>query len=459
MKKFISFGKYNLYYKFIIFSIIFRLIYNIIIGVQIGYSTEELRIFPKNSLSDHFLIHDLFNYFGIFIIALIFRIFKIIYIRKKNKKKNEEEEKNINNGIMLIHNKITIKDSYNIWTLAEVVFISCIWIFHEQSEKIFYYCNLTDLDYWPIEMLIVAYLLKYIFGVKIYKHQKFSFYFILIIGSLNKFFSFFISLILNDQNILYIKYKKIIPLGIIIFFIIIFLRSYANTKEKWLMDLKYVSIDKLLIYYGLFGTIICSIFCLLTTYIDCKTDVCLIKDEESSKYYYENFNIYFDKLKKLPDSDYFIEIIFIFTSSIIYFCLVLYNLLIIQYLTPIHCICSGAIYYILIELILIIINKIKNGRFFKEFEENNKEKRIKYFLDFSSDIFSLFSTAIYLELIVFNFCGCNYNLRTTIIERSKKEGKNINEPNDDENNNDNLNLEMSTFSRVNTKNSVNSINY
>ena len=42
----------------------------------------------------------------------------------------------------------------------------------------------------------------------------------------------------------------------------------------------------------------------------------------------------------------------------------------------------------------------------------------KYILDFSSDIVTIFSFIIYLEIIELNCCELNYNLKRIIIKRS-----------------------------------------
>ena len=419
MKKYISFGKFNAYYKFIIFSVVFKLVYNLLFGVQIGYSTQLLRLLPENDLMDHSLIHDFFNYLGIFIISLILLIGDKIYYKKKVK----EPEMKLKPRISLIHNEVEL-DIIDGKLCINLLVITFIWVLMEQSEKIYYYCTLSDLDYWPCEMLILAYFCKKMLGTKLYKHQKFSMLFILIIGSLLKFGSFIISLYIDDQEILFIQKKFWIPLGIIFFLIIIFFRSYVSCKLKWIMDYKYIFIIKLMILYGFSGIIINILICLISTYSECNSDKCAVKSSDGSEKHYESFLIYFEKMGNITANEKATEILYILLASLINFFVVLNHLLIIKYLSPIHTICSGAIYYILIQIILIIVNKIKNNNFFKG-EGNQEEKAAKYIFDISGDFFSAFSTTIFLELIEFNFCGCNYNIRKNIIERSKLEGNNV----------------------------------
>lgn len=422
LKNLISFGNYNTYYKFILYAILFKSLYSIIFGVQIGYCTEELRIFPETPLSVHGLVHDVFNYLGVFIIACIISI--IVHKKKQKIKRLSEGEKiQSHQRIKLIHIEKDIQKIRKC-TIFKIFLISLLWIFHEQSEKIFYFYQLTDLDYWTFEMLILSIIINKMFGINVYKHQKFAMYLILIFGSINKFISFLISFILDDQEILYIQKKYLIPIGIIAFLFIIFLRSYVNCRIKWLMDLKYISITKLLLFYGLSGTILTSIFCIIVTFNHCISDTCTIQYEGKPEKYYDNFIIYFTKFITLSKLDIFIEICYILLSIFLNYCCMLTNLLVIKYLTPIHTICTGAIYYIFMQIILICVTKIKTGNFFKPNDKYKKKE--KYFLDLSSDIISFFTTTVYLELIEFNFWGCNYNLRKTIMERSELERTNVN---------------------------------
>jgi large-conductance mechanosensitive channel len=125
MKKYITFGNFNTNYKFILFSIIFTLIYNFMFGVQIGYSTESIRFLPENEFRYHNLIHDIFNYFGIFIISLILLL--VEEINSKTDKKNEKEvqETKSNREIILIHNPTKI-DQINKNTFFNILLIAAL---------------------------------------------------------------------------------------------------------------------------------------------------------------------------------------------------------------------------------------------------------------------------------------------------------------------------------------------
>ena len=141
----------------------------------------------------------------------------------------------------------------------------------------FYACGLEGLDLWMFEMFFLVFITSDILNSPIYKHQYCAVFFVLIFCTIIKFFSTLIAY-LDDKGKIYKTYKIIIPIGIIIFLAITYLRSYVTCKVKWLMDLKYISSSRLLMIYGLMGFIICSLAGIITTLVSCKAG--LISYEE-----------------------------------------------------------------------------------------------------------------------------------------------------------------------------------
>ena len=93
-----------------------------------------------------------------------------------------------------------------------------------------------------------------------------------------------------------------------------------------------------------------------------------------------------------------------------------FDILIIQYLTPVHKIFYSSIYYFIIKIIAIFYNKIKTNNFF-----NGKDYEKKFYiflLDILGNIIAIFGFLIYLEIIELKFCKLNYNLKTYISKRS-----------------------------------------
>ena len=95
-----------------------------------------------------------------------------------------------------------------------------------------------------------------------------------------------------------------------------------------------------------------------------------------------------------------------------------YDLLIIQYLTPVYIIFYSSLYYFIIEIISIFNNKIKNNYYFNGRQKNDEKKFYIFLLELSGNIISIFGFLIYLEIIELGFCKLNYNLRKYIEKRS-----------------------------------------
>jgi hypothetical protein len=305
-----------------------------------------------------------------------------------------------------------------------------LWVLEEHLIDL-YSKVLKDLDFWMIELLIISYINSKIFNNSIYKHQKLVFI-LNIIPCILKILTIILSFYEDNEDsediedskengdneeILY-KKEPIYLIGIIVYLILIILRSYVNTKIKWLMDLKYISLSRLLLLYGLIGIIMSSVACTITTFISCSNLLCKIKKSEDEKYYFDNFDVYFTKFtefKGLKTKEKIIEIIIKIIGAITFFFNKYFSLLIIKHLSPVYVIFSFPIFFFLKKIILILNTFIFEGSFFAESETISNAK---FFLDLSSDIISVFGFLIYLEIIVLNFCKFNYNIKYNIILRS-----------------------------------------
>jgi len=246
--------------------------------------------------------------------------------------------------------------------------------------------------------------------------------------------------------------KLLIPIGIVSFLFIAFLRSYVNCKIKDFMDLKYISHSKLLMTYGLIGLSITSIFCLITTFIKCyegvkdtqKLNICKVTENDQT-FYYDSFSIYFkllfgnknDKVKEIV-----IELIEVPIGIISNFFAVYLYVLIIKILTPVHIICSYSLYYLILQISLLINNRCFSGYYFIGTYENTTKKGTKFIFDTVADGLSFLIILVYLELIELNFCGLDYNLKKHIARRGTEDSiNNILNKDDDEDEEDENNLE------------------
>jgi len=246
-----------------------------------------------------------------------------------------------------------------------------------------------------------------IFKQNIYKHQKFAIGFNLIIYTLLQIWN----LSINDEifDIIYINNKWLIPLSITFFLSIIFFYAYIIAKIKWFMDHKYISLHKLLIYYGVIGIIIYIVICFSLSFIKCnklfENNICEIFDDKSN-YYVENIFVYFYDLSNSGRKTIIYEIIIMFFGMIFYVLFVYFEVIIIYYLSPVHYFFYNSTYQFLCDTAQLIFCLIE------------KENISEIIFEVMEDIFALIGFIIYLEIMELNFCKLNYNLRKSIIERS-----------------------------------------
>ena len=262
----IKFGDYNKNYKYIIFTCIFNyLTYFVTLG-----DLKEILISSKiideenKSLPTHAGINDIFNYIGIIIISIILDKYK--EKKSSNNKQNNEiiNNKKISTEILLIHNDIKEEINKNI-SILNLFFVLSYWIFIDHTTRIIQ--PLMIFDYWMFELLFISFMTSILLKTKIYIHQKIG----IIINSLSGLILGIIIFINseNEENNLNKKYKCLIPISIIIYLFIINSTSYIYTKLKFYMDLKFISQEKLLIFYGTIGFVFSIIACVIESSFKC----------------------------------------------------------------------------------------------------------------------------------------------------------------------------------------------
>ena len=451
MGKYISFGKFNKYFYYIILAFFFDLLNDALYGFNYLDMLTEMKIITSETqtyFSWHHLIHQIFNYFGTFVFAFCFEKYEISSSRREQERLSPNPpNQDINSiQIILIHNDVDDLDDhqyYNYWMILLVIFL---WVLEEQLIDIYSYA-LKDLDFWMFELIIITYFNSFMFKIEIYKHQKFAIW-ISILPCLLKIATIILSLFdenIDKEPILYNINRYLIPIGIIIYLVLITLRSYVNTKIKWFMDLRYISHSKLLIYYGLMGTIFCTIVSTVSTFIPCNDNkeeheisdyICKVpyKDPNtnysvSDHKYLENFNYYFKTFEgeigeNFKKSEIIIEIVIIISGLVTFFFEKYFSVLIIKNLTPVHLIFSYPIFYFFQKMVLVLYNIMH-----KQFEIKSEIRFIipKFILDTSGDLISLFGFLIYLEMIELKCGKFDYNIKKNITRRSFGESYGIHE--------------------------------
>ena len=430
------------YYIYLICIIISFLLSCCIYGQNHNETFETVSIASEHFSSHHF-IHRFFSYFFTIFCGICFHI----YIEKTSKSEITEEEtskenKNANRD-KLIYNDYQRDFITNKFILFFILMIFAWILLDDLIEH--YIIIFQDLDFWMFELIFLCLLNYKLYKVEIYKHQLFAII-LSLLSSFLKIGSIIISFQDNHDNYrwnLPIFYEKNMPgisitFGILFYFCLILSRAYVNLKLKWYMEKKFISPNKLIIWYGSMGTIIYLIICIVSNYYQCKEDyppsndgnidftnyICRVNETNFTNnnythYYLENFEIYFDKF--INFSEIWREVLVIILGCISFFGKQYSSILVIKYLTPAHVIFSIPIVFLLQKVVMTSYTYFKTGDIFSD---KNKFKIRKFCLDISGDILSVFGFLIYLELIVIYCCKCDYNTKANIMRRSFGEVRN-----------------------------------
>ena len=462
----IKFGKWIKAYKYILLLIISRLLQDFSFGSDVVENFKDYTFFNCGDLSKSYHIHQIFCYFLTLIIAFFLYKKEYDYLKRNsldyNFKKMETKIAQAQTlDIELIHNEqelIVYPDKF-------LFIIILLWVINEQtlihSNTIF-----IRLDFWMLELIIITFFMHRMLNLKIYSHQKLVLYlssipFILKIITIifsfmdvnnhldeNEKDNYIYSKDVEDKlKLLYVSIPWLTGIGVPISIGLIVLRAYIHTKLKWLIDLRYISVYKILIIYSSIGIVISIIISLISTFISCgvyenekgkkSLSDYFCKVQYDNNTYIENFKAYI--FSSATDNQKIQEMLSVLLGVASFCGYKFFFLRIIEYLTPVHWIFALPIYYLCNKSYLCILNLIKNGT---PFEEINYVKE-KLILDFCSDIFAIFGFLVYLEIIELRFCGLDYNLRRKILIRGDKDKKKADL-------NDSNNSNFSNFSINNT---------
>jgi len=212
---------------------------------------DEINIFTNlNEKNNHIIINNIFCYLGLI-------LFSLSLYKYESRSVYSDSEESTKNGKII--------------SFLFILLIMIIMVLQQISEEIFNKSNLRSLDFWMFELPLLSYFnLKY-FKFKIYLHHKLAIYLNLIVCGIFKIIYLIIFISEGNENLVFYCYKEnweVIPLGIIIYLIIITSRAFALTEIKVLMEYKYFSPIKLLIIFGIIGTIITTIMGIIFTFIE-----------------------------------------------------------------------------------------------------------------------------------------------------------------------------------------------
>ena len=446
MCEFISFGEFNKKYFFILGSITVRLIIIFIYGVT-PYLTpnDTIYIFGfKSSFFSHPLISYCFQYFSMILGGIILHI---IYTYKNKSAKNITEEESVDEEKDKIFNNINsegiiqkemnkIEEMNDKKYIKRIFLIFAVYFFSQIANNSLNQLGFNRVKFWSLESIFLYIFSKKILNKIMYKHQKTSILAMIICCTLIYLANSLLPYDNKDcSNLPDVKKKEcqiinqtvynditnklgwyFIPIIIIIYLLGMIGNSFSTVSTKWLMDIKYITFSRILLYIGVVG-FVCSIIVLFTfSNIPCKSNdldnnICRFKYEGQN--FYDNYKI-LGQIAVDPNivsnfyKDIFIIIPLFVISSFLH---IFFELLIIVNLDPFYLIPIDCVIYFIIEIVIYI----------KTYSISNKYANIKFALQLLSNGFSIFLLGIYLEIIELHFWNLDLFLRRFIIKREIKD--------------------------------------
>ena len=173
----IGLGKWSPLYINIFLAAIFKCLRDILLNFNSIAPNSKIGLFGfEPILSHHTIITNIYAYISYIIFGSLFLY--ISYKRSKGEKQQNEKIEHLEQkrNSLLYYKKNII----NIKKVLLIILISLIFVFHSDLIKILYLFEFSDFDIWTFDIIFILYFMKKYFVVNIYKHQKFSIYFIFI---------------------------------------------------------------------------------------------------------------------------------------------------------------------------------------------------------------------------------------------------------------------------------------
>ena len=327
MAKYIKCHKLNKYFKFIILTSFFRVLNDFILGYNYNQSFKPasllnyLNLFPnfkiKPNISYSRIIEFFFNYIGTLFFSFFGRIYELkitgqnashlfefsdFFAQTQIKigqltKENNKKEGEIDENILYKFKNYLLKNT----SIVFYFIFSFVWVLNEIAMSVLFN-QLQDLDFWFFEILIVTFIYSRIFLVQIYKHQKFAII-INLIPTILKIACIILNFRSKEKEIgtnIYLQHNWWIGVGFLINSFLTAIDSFINCSLKSFLDLKYITINQLLMFYSSVGILISFLIGVICTFIPCykneNPDIFFYKNcqlKYKNDIYFENFNLYF----------------------------------------------------------------------------------------------------------------------------------------------------------------------
>ena len=276
-----------------------------------------------------------------------------------------------------------------------------------ETKKVLYIEGFQFFNFWVIEIIFMQILMRKYFTIDVYIHHKISIIFNVTVASAILLTASFLPTSLSNDNPGNSYQNTKSKFGsyfycilIILFFVFLsFLFCFTRIYSKVLMQFKFVSPYKLIIFFGIVGFVI-SIACSLIAY---------------NINYQDNLFNYFSSMKSSLDEGkkykYYGEIFlvssfFAFTNFMEF----TFEILTIYYLNPFYILLSNTLYYGITEFLFFVLNSSSDTLVIFHF-----------ILTELAEIITAFGHSIYLEIIEFHICGLDNNLRKMISKKGEDE--------------------------------------
>ena len=465
MAKYISFGQFNKKYFFILGSLIVRTIISFITGFT-PYLTpsDTIYIFGfRSNFFSHPLITYCFQYFSLCLGGIILEL--ILRDKKKDDKNNSRKEskasllfsltksRTINATSNFIYNDINkINDLKH---FLRIFLVYSLYYFAKIVMNSFDNIGYNRVKYWPLEFIFL-----FIFGKKIlnkifYSHQILSISSLMLICTTIYLINSFIPQSDKDCSSLSGKAKDecdilrfniyqdinnklgwyFIPIVILLYLAAMISNAYSSITTKWFMDIKYITLNRILIYLGAIGLFYSLIFLFIFSHIPCSKDknnlisyVCKIKDDNED-FFYDNYRTLGEiKNDKYLYIDIFATIPIYMVSS---FLSTFFELLIIKDLDPFYCIPFDCTYFLIYDVIDYCIT----------FRIATLYRKLKFACQVCSNGIADILCSIYFEIIELHFCNLDRHLKRAIIIREEDEKPRLLQDMNESMDSDNMGLE------------------
>ena len=364
-----------------------------------------------------------------------------------NSESNDSDNtQSIHGKYSLIHTDLIENITEN--SLKYIIISCCLIIPKEMLIKIIFSTN-DVFDYYFLNIIIITLILKFYLKANIYRHRLFAVTFVTTISGVCLISCLFVH---NLNDLVKGNYIKIL-IAIFLYFIFNFLFCIGIIIQKNIMENKFISPYKIIVFKGIIGTIF-SIICIIISSLwicddkDILTDknfklfVCSVKYK--NEIYYDHFISYFTEFEgqKLR------EVLLLILYSIVHFITELCFIFINKFLSPTHYLIAESLFtllhipfdYLPADKINDINKEVDNYKENQDLYQDESDLIFAYYkaiicvlgsriLRFISSFFDFIGYLIYLEIIELRFCGLNRNIKKNIRKRASFDANNDNEDN------------------------------